>query len=151
MHELNKPALTEKQKQELFEREDHGVTPVTGITRFPTFEDWMKTGGVLGPNKNNYFSKFGDEPIVAGISQASQHFQRFILLYPERFKKLHDFTVGFERRSLDDPALTEDLEKDYWTAYEELADLVDVNDHPPTITADHEMPRGQAHPSLLTG
>jgi hypothetical protein len=151
---LQVPFLTEEQKTALFEREDHGITPVEGIPRYPAFDDWMGRGnhfGGVGVNgKNNFSLRFLPNQYL----REAQHFQRFILLYPELVEELETITethYGVNRTGKPGEGVTEEEEYKYWEAYEKLAVLVDADDDPMVIANDLPLPRGMVIPDVLTG
>lgn len=152
---LGIPLLTEEQKANLFERDDRGITPVLGITRYPTFEDWMERDNPFGTSgvgcKGNFTVRFLPGPIGQYMREA-QHFQRFALLYPGKTEELIDLSVRLFGPERQHPVVVnEDEERMYWDAYEKLADLVDANDDPLIIANGWDIPHGMAVSTVLTG
>ena len=132
------PRLTVEQKQALHERPDHGITPVEGIKRFPTYQDWLNYGGLVGTD--NFHMLF--VPGVSGFRRKTQHVQRFTELYPEQTVRLMRIEVRRDDSDFKTP-ISEAEEKDYYDAYEKMADLVDANDDPRIIANGQELPFGQ--------
>ena len=146
---LRVPILTDEEKERLVNDPNRGVISVTGLRRYPTFEDWQESGGLFG--KNNFWMHFKSDSFMTGFPEM-RWMQRFVHLYPDKYDDLEKMTDEWYNEYTQAkvlPSFTEEQEKLYWEAYENMASLVSADD--PYVTNGQDLPQGEAYPALLFG
>lgn len=148
-HLLKIPVLNDEGKRRLVEEADRGITPVSGLRRYVTFEDWQGSGGVFG--KNNFWMHFKSNSFMLPFHEMS-YMQRFVYLHPDFYDQLEKMTDEWSdgiSQGIDLPSFTEEQERLYWDAYEKIANLVSADDA--YVTNGMDLPQGEAYPALLFG
>lgn len=134
------PVLTEEQRQALFERKDHGITPAP-LVHFDTYEAWKNRGPEATQNIG-YFLGIGQERSRFDGFRELQCFQRYALLYPESVTDLAQRVKAIPTGGRPD----EETDMLLWDAYEKMAALADIHDA--GLNGDN-LPEGEIDPRVL--
>lgn len=111
------PLLTDEEIDALFSREDRGIEPAS-MKQFDSLQEFKE-------GSNNFFYTFVAEEgnLDSYLNRRRKSVQRFSVLFPEKLMELEKIEA-IDRRSLGE----EDWQRLY-EAYQEISQLVDIDDN----------------------